>query len=251
MDCKHEFYEDPTGGRGECLVFAQRVDLLGYLGVTPFKIGDFCHRLGYGQCVTDIIVSSDELDLWENCNDSWIAMRRKVEKFSEARRRGRDCYHTAKDICIDALFTDLVKHFMGRLYPDFDFRKNSQDEAFDLLPSVSLEPDFRVNGAWLEMKVAKTETDDCGRSNWTDSTFTLRAGQAKSQLLDYGRYRPLYFLRINYEEKIFAVISHSDFRPSYSRDGSYFARIRAVKIPPGMARFVQSLHDELERSIPR
>lgn len=171
---KHDFYADKTDGRKFFTVFDQRINLLKYLGIEPIKIGDFCHRLNYRQYIIDIIVSNDERDLHKNCNESWWTMRQIVEGFSTARLRGRDCYHTAKDICIDALFTDLIVYFMKDLYPSFDFRKNAQDTEFDLLSSVGLEPDFWVGKNRVEMKMSKTMADDSNRSNWTDKTFTLR-----------------------------------------------------------------------------
>ncbi|MCM1451420.1 MAG: hypothetical protein NC102_04120 [Clostridium sp.] len=245
---KYQFYADKTGGRKACLVFKQRIALLEHLGIAPIKIGDICHRLNYPQYVTDIIISADEKDLCDNYNESWHKMRQIAEKFSEARLRGRDCYHTAKDLCIDAMFTDLIYRTMKEEYPTFDFRKNGQDKEFELLTNVSLEPDFALGGgAMLEMKITKTATDDVNRSNWSGRTFTLRENDLQSQLWDYKQYRPLYFLRINYEDKVFAIINYNDFRASYQRDGSYFAYIQPKKIAGNLKEFVKAIHDELIR----
>ena len=249
---KHQWYDDITQGSSTPFVYRTRFNMLDYWGFTREKLNRLCNDVfKYKQYVIDIVMSENERDLHENHNQAWHRMRKLMEKDNmENRRNGRDCYTTAKDILADGLFTDVLLHRMRELFPELNIKKNEQDEVLELKDSVSNEPDFVINGLYrLEMKISQDHKDAKNRSKWTNKTLTIRPENLQSELLRYKDFPNLYFLRINHSDRLCCVIKYTDFRPSFSKDGSYYAKYNVKKYCSDFDKFLTTIRNLISEQI--
>ena len=226
---KYEWYEDKTGGDdNKYFSYWIRYNMLKEFGITRKNIEKLCDFLHLLPHVKDIILARTEQELYEEHNESWKIMRDKIEPSSmNLRRHGRNCWCTARDILMDGFFTKCIELGIKKYFPELDFKINGQDNVLDIQPRVDLTPDFTIKGGkvQIEMKIKVEDT------NWSPNTYTLRGKDITSQYRQYTMFaleKPLFFLRFNKTKKEFAIINFNNFRPSYSNDGTYFAKFHPI-----------------------
>ena len=227
-------------GNDNPYIYSARMKLLNTLGLQPDDILSYCKQFDYPDYIGEILLSKSDKDLYDKYPETWKFVRDTLETKTK-RRRGRTCYATSKDILMDGVFTDIMVYNLKKYCPDIKVNKNEQDSNLTLNENASTEPDLIINGRRVEMKQSKDST------RWSDKTITIRPidGELESGLFRYSKYNsfenPLYFLRINYDRCILTIVRYDDFRESFSKDGSYFARYTPYMFKHSMEDFSKVL----------
>lgn len=220
-------------GRNTHYVFDERKKFYNNLGLTDNQLPICCKRFGYEPYIEHVLVCNTDRELFEKYPDSWKFVR---DILKDRNKDGRTCFAFAKDILMDGLITDIIfscvkKHSKNK---NIHIEKSKQDSKLNLLATSSIEPDFTVNGYYLEMKITKDVVDEQGRHTWGTDTLTVRDiyNAVNKQIKRYSEYNkesPLMFLRINAKDKYLIVKSYDKFRNSYSNDGSMFVYYKGKK----------------------